>query len=54
VNGNGPTSPNARPAQQHFLDLCDLPGPPKPATADPDGDWYTFERGVAKIGRGKG
>ncbi len=26
-------------AQQHFLDLCDLLGQPKPAAADPDGAW---------------
>ena len=32
--------------QQHFLDLCELLGQPKPAEADPDGDWYTFEKGV--------
>ncbi|MEX2169487.1 MAG: DNA methyltransferase [Pirellulales bacterium] len=32
--------------QQHFLDLCELLGQPKPAEADPDGAWYTFERGV--------
>ncbi len=24
-------------AQQHFLDLCDLLGQPKPAAADPEG-----------------
>jgi hypothetical protein len=41
-------------AQQHFLDLCDLLGQPKPAAADPDGSWYTFERGVKKSGGGKG
>src|SRR6266446_3383216 len=35
-------------AQQHFLDLCDLLGQAKPAAADPDGAWYTFERGVNK------
>ncbi len=34
--------------QQHFLDLCELLGQPKPAAADPDGAWYTFERGVHK------
>jgi len=34
--------------QQHFLDLCDLLGQPKPAAADPEGTWYTFERGVRK------
>lgn len=41
-------------AQQHFLDLCDLLGQPKPAAADPDGAWYTFERGVNKTEGGKG
>ena len=41
-------------AQQHFLDLCDLLGQAKPAAADPDGAWYTFERGVNKTGGGKG
>lgn len=41
-------------AQQHFLDLCDLLNQPKPAAADPDGAWYTFERGVSKTGGGKG
>jgi len=40
-------------AQQHFLDLCELLGQPKPA-ADPEGAWYTFERGVHKTGGGKG
>lgn len=34
--------------QQHFLDLCDLLAQPKPAAADPEGTWYTFERGVDK------
>lgn len=32
--------------QQHFLDLCDLLKQPKPAAADPEGAWYTFERGL--------
>lgn len=41
-------------AQQHFLDLCDLLGQPKPAAADPEGAWYTFERGVNKSEGGKG
>jgi len=40
--------------QQHFLDLCELLGQPKPAEADPDGAWYTFERGVRKTTGGKG
>ena len=34
--------------QQHFCDLCDVLGEPKPAQADPEGAWYTFERGVHK------
>ncbi len=34
--------------QQHFCDLCDVLGQPKPAAADPDGAWYTFERGVTE------
>ncbi|MGD0383660.1 MAG: type IIL restriction-modification enzyme MmeI, partial [Thermoguttaceae bacterium] len=40
--------------QQHFLDLCDLLGQPKPAEADPDGTFYTFERGVHKTGGEQG
>jgi type II restriction/modification system DNA methylase subunit YeeA len=40
--------------QQHFLDLCELLGQPKPAEADPDGAWYTFERGVRKEEGGHG
>ena len=40
--------------QQHFLDLCDLLAQPKPAAADPEGAWYTFERGVSKTGGGQG
>ncbi|MBC8876522.1 MAG: class I SAM-dependent DNA methyltransferase [Planctomycetes bacterium] len=40
--------------QQHFLDLCDMLGQPKPAEADPEGAWYTFERGVTKTTGGKG
>jgi hypothetical protein len=40
--------------QQHFLDLCDMLGQPKPAAADPEGAWYTFERGVRKQEGGNG
>ena len=40
--------------QQHFLDLCEVLGQSKPATADPDGAWYTFERGVRKTTGEKG
>ena len=41
-------------SQQHFLDLCELLEQPKPAAADPDGTFYTFERGVKKTGGGDG
>jgi len=41
-------------SQQHFLDLCELVEHPKPAEADPTGEWFTFERGAAKHGGGDG
>ncbi|MHB8766839.1 MAG: class I SAM-dependent DNA methyltransferase, partial [Deferrisomatales bacterium] len=41
-------------AQQHFLDLCELVDHPKPAEADPQGSWFTFERGAAKRSGGDG
>ena len=40
--------------QQHFLDLCELLGQPKPAEADPEGAWYCFEKGVKKTAGGDG
>ncbi len=36
--------------QQHFLDLCGMLGQPTPAEVDPEGDFYTFEKGVKKTG----
>ncbi len=41
-------------SQEHFLDLCRLLGQPTPAESDPDGSWYTFERGARKTGGGEG
>lgn len=41
-------------SQQHFLDLCELLRHPTPATVDPTGSWFTFERGAAKLGGGDG
>jgi hypothetical protein len=41
-------------AQQHFIDLCDLLGQPPPATADPTGDTFTFEKGGATATGGRG
>ena len=40
--------------QQHFLDLCELLGQPKPADVDPGGEWYCFEKGVKKTAGGDG
>jgi hypothetical protein len=41
-------------SQQHFLDLCEVVGHPKPAEMDPEGDSFTFEKGAAKYGGGSG
>jgi hypothetical protein len=35
--------------QQHFLDLCELLNEPKPAEADPSGDFYAFEKGAKTL-----
>jgi type II restriction/modification system DNA methylase subunit YeeA len=41
-------------AQEHFIDLCQLLGHPTPAQADPTGQSFTFEAGVAKQKGGQG
>ena len=41
-------------SQAHFIDLCRLLGRCRPHTADPPGDWYTFEKGAGKAGGGEG
>src|SRR5712692_5472284 len=41
-------------AQSHFLDLCALLGHDDPVSADPVGEWFTFEKGVTKTGGGEG
>jgi len=41
-------------AQEHFLDLCELVGHPKPAASDPTGTDFCFEKGAAKHGGGDG
>ena len=40
--------------QEHFIDLCRLLGQPTPAEADPEGTWYTFEKGATKQSGGEG
>ena len=37
-----------------FIDLSRMLGQPAPAEADPEGDFYTFEKGIAKTGAGCG
>ncbi|NBC33200.1 MAG: class I SAM-dependent DNA methyltransferase, partial [Alphaproteobacteria bacterium] len=37
-------------AQSHFLDLCEMLDEPKPHELDPEGTWYTFEKGAARTG----
>jgi hypothetical protein len=41
-------------AHEHFIDLCRLLEEPTPAEADPDGEWYGFERGASKLAGGDG
>jgi type II restriction/modification system DNA methylase subunit YeeA len=41
-------------SQSHFNDLCKLLGEQTPTEADPDGEWYAFEKGAEKVGGGKG
>jgi type II restriction/modification system DNA methylase subunit YeeA len=40
--------------QQHFLDLCEMLGEPRPAESDASGSSYTFEKRVEKTGGGVG
>ncbi len=41
-------------SQSHFNDLCALLKVDDPISADPKGDWYTFERGASKTSGGEG
>jgi hypothetical protein len=41
-------------AQEHFTDLCRLLDEPTPAEADPNGEWFCFEKGAGKAGGGDG
>ncbi|MEQ9504801.1 MAG: class I SAM-dependent DNA methyltransferase [Hyphomonas sp.] len=41
-------------SQSHFIDLCHLLGLADPVTADPAGEWFTFEKGASKSGGGEG
>jgi type II restriction/modification system DNA methylase subunit YeeA len=41
-------------SQSHFNDLCALLGVVDPITADPAGEWFTFEKGASKTSGGEG
>ena len=41
-------------SQSHFNDLCLLIGVDDPISADPKGDWFTFEKGASKTSGGNG
>jgi type II restriction/modification system DNA methylase subunit YeeA len=41
-------------SQSHFNDLCALLGVLDPVSADPQGDWFTFEKGASKTTGGDG
>lgn len=41
-------------SHSHFIDLCHLLGEPTPSEADPDGEWFAFEKGAKKTGGGDG
>ena len=35
-------------SQSHFNDLCAVLGTQDPISADPKGEWFTFEKGASK------
>jgi len=41
-------------SQSHFNDLCALLGVVDPVSADPAGEWFTFEKGASKTSGGEG
>ena len=41
-------------SQSHFNDLCRLLDIEDPITADPKGEWFTFEKGASKTSGGEG
>ena len=41
-------------SQSHFNDICHLLGILEPVSADPKGEWFTFEKGATKSSGGEG
>jgi hypothetical protein len=50
----GTTRTERSAAHEHFLDLCELLGVPKPGDVDRHGTEYTFEKSTRKIGDATG
>lgn len=50
----GVTRTERSAAQEHFLDICQLLGVPKPADVDRHGTEYTFEKSTRRIGDTQG
>lgn len=50
----GSTRNERAAAQEHFIDLCRMLGVPTPNEADPNGEWYAFEKGAEKTDGGEG
>jgi hypothetical protein len=51
---SGSTRAERAAAQGRFIDVCRMLGYPTPNEADPDGEWYAFEKGASKEGGGEG
>lgn len=50
----GSTRTERSASQEHFIDLCRLVGHPTPGEMDPTGETFTFEKGAAVLGGGRG
>ena len=53
-NGRRPRGRSGRLLEEHFLDICELLGHPRPAESDPAGETFTFDKPVGKVSGGKG
>lgn len=51
---DGSTRTERAASQEHFIDICRMLGVPTPNDADPNGDWYAFEKGASKTLGGDG
>ncbi|MBP6809846.1 MAG: hypothetical protein KA125_16395 [Chromatiaceae bacterium] len=51
---HGVTQTERASSQSHFIGLCRLLDLPDPIAADPQGEWFCFEKGATKAGGGDG